>query len=117
MKKPFLSTNLAFSAFTTKFVVVHDSSNSSKIKYLLYIFFLEARDEPFVFLLHGFGLSNGLSQDNNAAYYLIAHTNEFNLLSGKVVEYDKPMKLMETEGSLFRELVKEYWSYTSNGNI
>ncbi|CAD6264657.1 unnamed protein product [Miscanthus lutarioriparius] len=36
---------------------------------------------------------------------------------GKVVEYDKPTKLMETEGSLFRELVKEYWSYTSNGNI
>ncbi|KAJ1262319.1 hypothetical protein BS78_09G097400 [Paspalum vaginatum] len=32
---------------------------------------------------------------------------------GKVVEYDKPMKLMETEGSLFRELVNEYWSYTS----
>uniref|UniRef100_A0A453QRK9 ABC transmembrane type-1 domain-containing protein n=2 Tax=Aegilops tauschii subsp. strangulata TaxID=200361 RepID=A0A453QRK9_AEGTS len=36
---------------------------------------------------------------------------------GKVVEYDKPMKLMETEGSLFRELVNEYWSYTSNGNV
>uniref|UniRef100_A0A0E0L856 ABC transporter C family member 13 n=1 Tax=Oryza punctata TaxID=4537 RepID=A0A0E0L856_ORYPU len=36
---------------------------------------------------------------------------------GKVVEYDKPMKLMETEGSLFRELVKEYWSYASSGNI
>uniref|UniRef100_A0A0E0MCM3 ABC transporter C family member 10 n=1 Tax=Oryza punctata TaxID=4537 RepID=A0A0E0MCM3_ORYPU len=36
---------------------------------------------------------------------------------GKVVEYDKPMKLMETEGSLFRNLVKEYWSYASNGNI
>ncbi|KAK8454994.1 hypothetical protein SEVIR_4G064300v4 [Setaria viridis] len=36
---------------------------------------------------------------------------------GKVVEYERPMKLMETEGSLFRELVKEYWSYTSNGNI
>jgi len=36
---------------------------------------------------------------------------------GKVVEYDKPTKLIETEGSLFRELVKEYWSYTSNGNI
>ncbi|VAI82635.1 unnamed protein product [Triticum turgidum subsp. durum] len=35
---------------------------------------------------------------------------------GKVVEFDKPTKLMETEGSLFRELVKEYWS-TSNGNI
>ncbi|WVZ97941.1 hypothetical protein U9M48_043439, partial [Paspalum notatum var. saurae] len=28
---------------------------------------------------------------------------------GKVVEYDKPMKLMETEGSLFWELVNEYW--------
>uniref|UniRef100_A0ACD6ADW5 Uncharacterized protein n=1 Tax=Avena sativa TaxID=4498 RepID=A0ACD6ADW5_AVESA len=36
---------------------------------------------------------------------------------GKLVEYDKPKKLMETEGSLFRELVNEYWSYTSNGNI
>ncbi|XP_062180151.1 ABC transporter C family member 10-like isoform X2 [Phragmites australis] len=36
---------------------------------------------------------------------------------GKVVEYDSPMKLMETEGSLFCELVKEYWSYTSSGNI
>uniref|UniRef100_A0A0E0BFH7 ABC transporter C family member 13 n=2 Tax=Oryza glumipatula TaxID=40148 RepID=A0A0E0BFH7_9ORYZ len=36
---------------------------------------------------------------------------------GKMVEYDKPMKLMETEGSLFRDLVKEYWSYASNGNI
>nr|QTX16889.1 ABCC10 [Echinochloa colona] len=36
---------------------------------------------------------------------------------GKVMEYDKPMKLMETEGSLFRELVKEYWSYASSGNI
>ncbi|XP_044956194.1 ABC transporter C family member 10-like [Hordeum vulgare subsp. vulgare] len=36
---------------------------------------------------------------------------------GKVVEYDKPAKLMETEGSLFRELVNEYWSYTSNGKI
>ncbi|KAF7099491.1 hypothetical protein CFC21_101118 [Triticum aestivum] len=36
---------------------------------------------------------------------------------GRVVEYDKPTKLMETEGSLFRNLVNEYWSYTSNGNI
>ncbi|XP_037460956.1 ABC transporter C family member 10-like [Triticum dicoccoides] len=36
---------------------------------------------------------------------------------GKVVEFEKPTKLMETEGSLFRELVKEYWSYTSNTNI
>ncbi|XP_003564290.1 ABC transporter C family member 10 isoform X2 [Brachypodium distachyon] len=33
---------------------------------------------------------------------------------GRVVEYDKPIKLMETEGSLFCNLVKEYWSYASN---
>ncbi|KAM3207796.1 hypothetical protein ACQJBY_062832 [Aegilops geniculata] len=36
---------------------------------------------------------------------------------GRVVEYDKPTKLMETEGSLFRKLVNEYWSYASDGNI
>ncbi|XP_006360185.1 ABC transporter C family member 10-like [Solanum tuberosum] len=30
---------------------------------------------------------------------------------GKLVEYDKPMKLMKNEGSLFRKLVKEYWSH------
>ncbi|PVH35030.1 hypothetical protein PAHAL_7G089400 [Panicum hallii] len=33
---------------------------------------------------------------------------------GKVVEYDKPIKLMEAEGSLFHGLLKEYWSYKSN---
>ncbi|KAJ3708975.1 hypothetical protein LUZ61_012680 [Rhynchospora tenuis] len=36
---------------------------------------------------------------------------------GKLVEYDEPMKLMNTEGSLFRELVKEYWSHSANDNI
>ncbi|XP_015878168.4 ABC transporter C family member 10-like [Ziziphus jujuba] len=30
---------------------------------------------------------------------------------GKLVEYDGPMKLMKTEGSLFGKLVKEYWSH------
>ncbi|KAI8029327.1 ABC transporter C family member 10 [Camellia lanceoleosa] len=30
---------------------------------------------------------------------------------GKLVEYDEPMKLMKTEGSLFGQLVKEYWSH------
>ncbi|KAH7841721.1 hypothetical protein Vadar_033415 [Vaccinium darrowii] len=30
---------------------------------------------------------------------------------GKLVEYDKPMNLMEREGSLFGQLVKEYWSH------
>uniref|UniRef100_A0A453QSX5 ABC transporter domain-containing protein n=2 Tax=Aegilops tauschii TaxID=37682 RepID=A0A453QSX5_AEGTS len=39
------------------------------------------------------------------------------LRDGRVAEYDKPVKLMETEGSLFRELVKEYRSHTSNTNI
>ena len=31
-------------------------------------------------------------------------------ISGKLVEYDEPMKLMKAEGSLFGQLVKEYWS-------
>lgn len=30
---------------------------------------------------------------------------------GKLVEYDEPMNLMKTEGSLFGQLVKEYWSH------
>ncbi|KAK9665352.1 hypothetical protein RND81_14G106700 [Saponaria officinalis] len=30
---------------------------------------------------------------------------------GKLVEYDEPMKLMKMEGSLFGQLVKEYWSH------
>ncbi|XP_059667168.1 ABC transporter C family member 10-like [Cornus florida] len=30
---------------------------------------------------------------------------------GKIVEYDKPMELMKREGSLFKQLVKEYWSH------
>ncbi|KAF3341466.1 ABC transporter C family member 10-like isoform X1 [Carex littledalei] len=36
---------------------------------------------------------------------------------GNLVEYDEPMKLMNTEGSMFRELVKEYWSHSADGNI
>ncbi|KAG5533847.1 hypothetical protein RHGRI_027895 [Rhododendron griersonianum] len=30
---------------------------------------------------------------------------------GKLVEYDEPMNLMKREGSLFGQLVKEYWSH------
>ncbi|KAL7183675.1 hypothetical protein ACSBR2_025956 [Camellia fascicularis] len=30
---------------------------------------------------------------------------------GKLVEYDKPLKLMKRENSLFGQLVKEYWSH------
>lgn len=36
---------------------------------------------------------------------------------GKLVEYDEPMKLMRIEGSLFGELVKEYWSHTASPGI
>ncbi|KAJ8616266.1 hypothetical protein MRB53_035638 [Persea americana] len=36
---------------------------------------------------------------------------------GKLVEYDAPMKLMKTKGSLFAELVKEYWSNTTNSSV
>ncbi|XP_064970651.1 ABC transporter C family member 10-like isoform X1 [Musa acuminata AAA Group] len=36
---------------------------------------------------------------------------------GKVVEYDCPLKLMKTKGSLLGELVKEYWSHTSASSI
>ncbi|WOL02147.1 ABC transporter C family member 10 [Canna indica] len=36
---------------------------------------------------------------------------------GKLIEYDEPEKLMKTEGSLFRELVKEYWSNATNASI
>ncbi|KAF9611151.1 hypothetical protein IFM89_027237 [Coptis chinensis] len=31
---------------------------------------------------------------------------------GKLVEYDEPMNLMNREGSLFGQLVKEYWSHS-----
>ncbi|OVA05092.1 ABC transporter [Macleaya cordata] len=36
---------------------------------------------------------------------------------GKLVEFDKPTELMKREGSLFRQLVNEYWSHTANTNI
>ncbi|RZC91253.1 hypothetical protein C5167_027315 [Papaver somniferum] len=33
------------------------------------------------------------------------------LSDGKVIEYDEPMKLIKEEGSLFGQLVKDYWSH------
>ncbi|KAL5989255.1 Multidrug resistance-associated protein 7 [Asimina triloba] len=36
---------------------------------------------------------------------------------GKLIEYDEPTKLMKREGSLFRELVKEYWSHAANASV
>ncbi|XP_026426272.1 ABC transporter C family member 10-like isoform X2 [Papaver somniferum] len=35
---------------------------------------------------------------------------------GKIVEYDEPTKLMNEEGSLFGELVKEYWSHINSAD-
>ncbi|KAL9237367.1 hypothetical protein vseg_011924 [Gypsophila vaccaria] len=36
---------------------------------------------------------------------------------GKLVEYDEPMKLMKTEGSLFGQLVNEYWSHIQTAEL
>ncbi|XP_021818604.1 ABC transporter C family member 10-like [Prunus avium] len=36
---------------------------------------------------------------------------------GKLVEYDEPMKLIKNKGSLFGQLVKEYWSQAANAGI
>ncbi|GAB2221955.1 hypothetical protein Drorol1_Dr00013151 [Drosera rotundifolia] len=36
---------------------------------------------------------------------------------GKLVEYDEPMKLMKQEGSLFGQLVKEYWSHIHSAEL
>ncbi|KAI8571310.1 hypothetical protein RHMOL_Rhmol01G0109700 [Rhododendron molle] len=41
-------------------------------------------------------------------------TMVLSISDGKVVEYDRPMKLMSNEDSLFRQLVKEYWSHSRN---
>ncbi|XP_065858694.1 ABC transporter C family member 10-like isoform X1 [Euphorbia lathyris] len=35
---------------------------------------------------------------------------------GKLAEYDEPLKLMSTEGSIFGQLVKEYWSHTNSSS-
>ncbi|KAL3331443.1 hypothetical protein AABB24_034988 [Solanum stoloniferum] len=39
------------------------------------------------------------------------------LSDGKLVEYDKPMKLMNKESSLFGQLVNEYWSHSQHVDI
>ncbi|CAH9140893.1 unnamed protein product [Cuscuta epithymum] len=38
-------------------------------------------------------------------------TMVLSISDGKLVEYDEPMKLMKKEGSLYGQLVKEYWSH------
>ncbi|KAK3021883.1 hypothetical protein RJ639_047387 [Escallonia herrerae] len=39
------------------------------------------------------------------------------IADGELVEYDDPMKLMNHEGSLFAQLVKEYWSHSENASV
>ncbi|KAI8569712.1 hypothetical protein RHMOL_Rhmol02G0298900 [Rhododendron molle] len=41
-------------------------------------------------------------------------TMVLSISDGQVVEYDKPVKLMSKEDSLFGQLVKEYWSHSGN---
>ncbi|KAI9174448.1 hypothetical protein LWI28_017471 [Acer negundo] len=36
---------------------------------------------------------------------------------GRLVEYDEPAKLINMDGSLFGQLVKEYWSHSANSSI
>ncbi|KOM55294.1 hypothetical protein LR48_Vigan10g118600 [Vigna angularis] len=38
-------------------------------------------------------------------------TMVLSISDGRLVEYDEPTKLMAKEGSLFKQLVKEYWSH------
>ncbi|WVZ15493.1 hypothetical protein V8G54_013059 [Vigna mungo] len=38
-------------------------------------------------------------------------TMVLSISDGKLVEYDEPVNLMNREGSLFKQLVKEYWSH------
>ncbi|KAM3711932.1 hypothetical protein ACB098_01G146500 [Castanea mollissima] len=44
-------------------------------------------------------------------------TKVLSISDGKIVEYDEPQKLMSIEGSLFGQLVKEYWSHSASGSI
>lgn len=37
-------------------------------------------------------------------------------MTGQLVEYDEPMKLINREDSLFGQLCKEYWSRTANAS-
>jgi len=39
------------------------------------------------------------------------------MFTGKLAEYDKPMNLMKREESMFRKLLKEYWSHSQSGDL
>ena len=48
---------------------------------------------------------------------MIGAVLEYVAFTGKIVEYDEPLQLMNKEGSLFGQLVKEYWSHSASGSI
>nr|AFK41433.1 unknown [Lotus japonicus] len=41
-------------------------------------------------------------------------TMVLSISDGKLAEYDEPTNLMKREGSLFRQLVNEYWSHSQS---
>ncbi|KAK1377127.1 ABC-type xenobiotic transporter [Heracleum sosnowskyi] len=43
-------------------------------------------------------------------------TMVLSMKNGEIVEYDEPNKLLNQEGSLFRKLVEEYWSFSGGHN-
>ncbi|KAL8111447.1 hypothetical protein AgCh_019244 [Apium graveolens] len=43
-------------------------------------------------------------------------TMVLSMKNGEMVEYDEPNKLLNQEGSMFRKLVEEYWSYSGGHN-
>jgi hypothetical protein len=48
--------------------------------------------------------------------YLEEHVLILLICIGEVVEYEEPGKLMQREGSLFRELVREYSFQSQHAN-
>ncbi|XP_057547947.1 ABC transporter C family member 10-like isoform X2 [Amaranthus tricolor] len=60
------------------------------------------------------------SEFGSSTVIIVAHriptvmdcTKVLAISDGKLMEYDEPMKLMKKEGSLFKQLVMEYWSHS-----
>ncbi|KAI7725502.1 hypothetical protein M8C21_007044, partial [Ambrosia artemisiifolia] len=48
---------------------------------------------------------------------VLTMSDGFQLATGRIAEYDEPMKLMKRDDSLFGQLVKEYWSHSQATEI
>jgi hypothetical protein len=64
-------------------------------------------------IIDGFNFLRGL---NDCWISLEEHVLMLLICIGEVVEYEQPGKLMQREGSLFRELVREYSSQSQHAN-